>query len=156
MKHTESRARNASIREFIVAGGTVPDACKQFKVRPGTVYDAIVGVKPQHEFSRRQRREIADFMKDALNTVESAAKHFGVDVHYVYKSCSEHGVKYRNNVKAIPNPNSFAIMRELWGGKNQADVAREFGVTYQRVQQILNAAIDGGWHELKKCKRGAK
>lgn len=106
-----------------------------------------------HDDKRIRRQVVAEYLRNPAHTKQMACEKFGVSLTYVKIACTEHSVNFG---KPIPSPNSFAVMRELWNGKTQSDVARELGITRQRVEQICKAAIEGGWIELKKCKRGAK
>lgn len=104
-----------------------------------------MGKAPTHSEAATLRGYIAMCAKDY--GVSAAARQFAVSMQTVRNACREHGVVVdrANNVKKIASATTFVILKKLLDGVSQADLAREFKVSRQRVSEIKCAAVEAGF-----------
>jgi len=97
-----------------------------------------------HE-ARAERRE-AMAQCAAARGVHAAAAEFKVTTQTVSVACKEFKVtplRTQSNKTRAPKT-SFAMLKRLLDGKSQVEIAAEFKVQRQRVNQIAQAALDAG------------
>jgi len=86
-------------------------------------------------------------------SINDAAKHFGVCPSTVVNACRSYEANVKNRSFKGVQVNSFAIVKSLLEGKTEVEVAEEFGISHQRVNQLRMQAVAGGWTELQKKNR---
>lgn len=93
---------------------------------------------------RRQRRErIAKWAAD--NGVADASRKFGVSTGIVYESCAEFGLTAMRINRNGQGKKQFQILKRLIDGMNGQEIADQFGVTRQWVNQVKIAAKEAGF-----------
>ena len=104
-----------------------------------------MGIAPTHSEAATLRGHIARCAKDY--GVSAAARQFAVSMQTVRNACREHGVVVdrANNVKPIAAATTFVILKQLLDGVRQADIAKQFKVSRQRVSEIKVAAVAAGF-----------
>lgn len=149
--------RRSQIAEYLMTGVTLAEAAKKFGVSVTTAWVAqrqhLEGLPeyPAHT-SRRQRAkhrvQIARFVKSGHSLME-AAQRFGVALVTVEHACREHlgwvpahAVHRRQRGPKYWAPRSLQALALLQGGKlNQSEIARQLGLSRERVRQVAKKAI---------------
>ena len=97
-----------------------------------------------HEARRKRRLELVNDLRKGMSDEEAARK---------YRMGASYVTILRRMIGGLPmqNQNSlsvstFAILKHIVDGMSQADVARKFGVTRQRVSRIAVQARKAGWN----------
>lgn len=94
-----------------------------------------------------------------------AAAHAGVSYHYVASFSRRFGVKFRKNKRgpkpSIANERSFDMRLMYESGKTLHEIGQQYGITRERVRQILTRdfgirAKDGGKAEQGRVRRRNK
>ncbi len=96
-----------------------------------------------------RRQAIAKALADGVS-VSKLAEKFGVSQLWINAIGRSTGITLHGNKTPA---NTFAILKTLLGGGGVVEAAKKHGVTYQRVQQIRDKAIDGGFTELTQTKK---
>jgi transposase-like protein len=90
-----------------------------------------------------RRRKMAEEVKGGATLAEAAAK-FGMSSAVARRACRDHGVEIPKTERQ-PVPRTMQILAALlYTKKGFARIAREFGVTRQRVEAISKAAAANG------------
>lgn len=93
---------------------------------------------------RQQRNEsILEYAKQ--HGIAEAAKQFDVSYSSAYGVCRTAGVKLPRRVNATASLSTYGILKKLLDGQRQADIARDFNVSRQRVEQIQRKAEEAGF-----------
>ena len=98
-----------------------------------------------HKDAKRRRKAIAQWRRKHKATVHDTARQFGVSVGLVRDACKENGyrVKY---ARPLPDLSTYVALRRLFLDRaTMSAVARELGVTRQRIYTIKQRAISAGW-----------
>lgn len=99
---------------------------------------------------RRARREaIARDIKDGM-TVAAASTSYGLSVQTILDACKENGVSVSYKQRKCVTSDSYAVLKMLLDGKQDARIAEKFNISRQRVHLIKLAAIAGGFTELQR------
>lgn len=125
---------------------TVSDAMIAFNCSRSTVTNACMahGVT-QLSKPAMFRRQIAQWVKDNNASISEATLNFQTSRNRVGQACKENGIVPRSEVNDYDPPvsrSNFEILLLLMQGYSQADIAREFGISRQRVEQIQKRAIE--------------
>lgn len=95
--------------------------------------------------SMKEREAIAIWVRDNKATVDDAVKHFQTSRRRVKRILLENGVVARDKEFVTPVPRSnFEILACMMQGSRDTDIANEFCVSKQRVEQIRRAAERAG------------
>jgi transposase-like protein len=92
---------------------------------------------------RAARRAAVAAAVRAGKGIEQTARHFGVSPTTVMACCKEFGVT-PSHCPHRSAPTTLAIIAALQLGGRKSDVARQFNVSRQRIQQISNKAREAG------------
>jgi transposase-like protein len=120
-------ARFGARKKFVVK------ACREFRVT----------VPFSHEHRRAQRREMARMVRSG-QTVKDVAAQFGVSQHLVVRGCRESGVRLtRGRPKGYyldRGEGATKVTHSRWQAtdwrQRDADIARRYGVSRERVRQV--------------------
>jgi transposase len=100
-----------------------------------------------------RRRAIAAYVA-AGNSTQQAAVHFGVGLPTVRNACNEFRTEYpRENGNSIQIP-PLKVVVEIVKGKADSDIAKQFGLSRQRVYQVRKKVAESGL--LKVCAKSGK
>lgn len=125
------KSMNEVATEFGTSEAIVRAACVQHMVR----YPRRKrGPKSKVE----QRKPLAEAVRSGKSVAE-VAKAFGQPYHAVRTACREQNVKLITS-----NVGAMKILAGLISGKHQSEVARELGVSRQRVSQVAQDAEKSG------------
>lgn len=104
-----------------------------------------MGVTQSHSDAATRRGHIVAYVRE--HGVSAAARQFAVSVQTVRNACREHDVVVdrATNVKLIAAATTFLILKQLLDGRRQADIARQFRISRQRVFEIKSAAVAAGF-----------
>lgn len=104
-----------------------------------------MGKAPSHSEAATRRAHIARYAQE--HGSGEAARQFEVSMQTVRNSCREYKVVLdrENNCTSLASAQSFVILKQLLDGVRQADLAKQFKVTRQRVSQIKCAAVAAGF-----------
>ncbi|WP_413936347.1 hypothetical protein [Nitrospira sp. BLG_1] len=95
-----------------------------------------------HEERRIRRKQIASDVLAGKKPSE-VCKKYQCSSAYAYDACREHGVPYRCYEQK--NPSTLKIAKLLLDGFGQSDVARQLGVTRQRIGQVAKKMREVGF-----------
>lgn len=166
MSHAERKARRREmvklVRMKLRAGGSaaaIDEVAAQFGVHPRTVLIACreAKVKPpgRREERRNRRREMAEMVRAKLkhggsgSAVDEVAMEFKVRLPIVRTACREAGIELprRRSPRQSQLPTkTLSIIAEIVAcpKKTLSEIARERGISRQRVFQIKSAAEANG------------
>ena len=91
-----------------------------------------------HKEARARRARIAK-LGETMGTLEIAEK-LGVSRAYVYQTLAREGIPSKK-----PNGRAFCILRRLLDGDRGIDIASEYGISRQRVNQVKVEAEKAGF-----------
>lgn len=145
LSHAERRERRRLIANHVSEHGLV-SASKEFKASLSLVRVAAkeFGVKIPSLDRMARINSVAKYA--AEHGVSSACLKFGVSVSHVYTSLRETGIdlpdlppKYRNKVCR------YRVLKLILDGRSYSDIARELGVSRQRISQYAQMAEKAGF-----------
>lgn len=122
----------------------VAKASEKFGCSPATAYNACRAkdVRPP-SYPYLKSKEVVDWMIANKATVAEATNHFKVSAASVRRYCEVLGHKPAEAEYHVPvSLSNFEILAALICGYNQSQIAREYGISSQRVQQIQARATD--------------
>lgn len=94
-----------------------------------------------HKARAERRKQIAEYASE--HGRNAAATHFGVTVHLVAHAMQQHNISAGTG--RPPNTSTFRILKMLLDGVPGATIARDTGLTRQRIDQIKRAAKEAGF-----------
>jgi hypothetical protein len=99
---------------------------------------------------RRERREriLAEIV--AGKGISYLCKKYGLSVATISEVARANGHYFEYTPPSHVHP--FIVLRKLLGGQNAASIAREHGVSRERIRQIKNEAVAAGF-KIGKAKR---
>lgn len=106
------------------------------------------GVKMSGAIRQERRKAIAAYVDAGHSHVEAAAK-FGCSTGLVGNAVSEYGTKKRE-VKKTDQTDLFKIAAMFVLGRMDADIAKEIGISRERVGQLRNDAEAAGFFAALK------
>lgn len=154
LSHEERTARRYDIAEYVKEHGLFK-AMKKFQVSRQMVEGACnehdVKIKEiiSHADRKKQREVAAELCR--TKTLSVVCTETGMSEAIVRCACKEFGVELMKEPKKAPHGlkvNSFRILRMLLNGKRQADIAREFNVSRQFVEQVRDRGVEAGFEFL--------
>lgn len=95
------------------------------------------------EQRRKRRAKIAKFCEN--HTIKEAAEKFEVSVVMVSRSCEENSVTPKPSQVKNASVQTLKILREVMDGVPQNQVSVKYGISRQRVNQIISRARKAGW-----------
>ncbi len=151
LSHEERTVRRYDIAEYVKEHGLFK-AMKKFQVCRQTVEDACaehdVKIKEiiSHAERKKQREAAAELCR--TKTLSEVCAETGMSDASVRSACKEFGVELKKEPKKAPHglgTNSFGILKLLLDGKRQVDIAREFNVSRQFVEQVRDKGLKAGF-----------
>jgi DNA-binding CsgD family transcriptional regulator len=141
-----SRAKRAkAMADAVRRGKSTFDVAAEYGKSEATVRMACVQHKIDYPRRKRgakskveERKPLAEAVRNGRTAAE-VAREYGVSYHTVLIACREQGVNLMTK-----NVGSMRILAGMISGKRQAAVARELGVTKQRVSQVVQDAENAG------------
>lgn len=150
LNQEQRRERRHNMALQVAQGKSVEDVAFVFGVTPDTVRVACKEFRAifrlSHEERRLRRARIASAIAEG-QSMDQVRETFRVSAEFVAAACREHKVlipgRKRGRPAQIP---AFQILGWLIAhpSRSQADAARHFGVTRQRIEQIARAAVAAG------------
>lgn len=124
------------------------DACKVFGCSRHTVANAcqVFDVVAKNK-SAMKRMAMAEWIKDKDASGSEASHHFGVSRATILLACAEHGVKLAIEPSKFDPPvprSNFEVLAFLLQGYTQTQIAKEIGVSRQRIEQVQKQATLAG------------
>ena len=149
-ERTEAAKRKNARRERIVETmrrvGKVSAAAKELGMSSAAVYSAclqagvsVLDITREHRAVRN--RELAEYAEE--HGAPAACKRFGVPVTTVRDACAELGIRAASVKAASPGSTVRMVSLIMQGGTNRS-VAKEVGVTHQRVSQVRRECLTYG------------
>lgn len=151
LSHEERTARRYDIAEYVKEHGLFK-AMKKFQVSRQMVEGACneneVPIKEiiSHAERKKQREAAAELCR--TKTLSDVCTETKLSEAIVRAACKEFGVEFVKEPKKAPHglkTNSFSILRMLLEGKRQVDIAREFNVSRQFVEQVRDKGVAAGF-----------
>jgi len=151
LSHEERTARRYDIAEYVKEHGLFK-AMKKFQVSRQTVevacaeHDVKIKEIISHAERKKQREVAAELCR--TKTLSEVCDQTGLSEQSVRSACKEFGVELKAEPKKAPyglGTNSFRILRMLLDGKRQVDIAREFNVSRQFVEQVRDKGLKAGF-----------
>ena len=145
MTHAERRQRRLACAEAMKAGMTKTAARKKFGYCNSAVYDIMreYGIHVISHAQREERRKKAARLISEGATPAEAAEQVQIPVATVMRACKQYGVSCKRS--QITHASSFQILRMLLDGRHPRELAIEYGISRQRVDQIRDKAKFAGF-----------
>lgn len=146
MTHEERHARREQIRERVEAGERVDDLAKEFKLSKGSVLACC----PSPKIEKNRRREAVRQRLIAGEKAGDLAIEFGLSKTYVLQCCPhakrvQPPQRSRRRPGTLLSSRTYLICAALWNtSRTLEDIAGEFEISCQRVQQIYSSAREAG------------
>jgi len=151
LSHEDRTARRYEIAEYVKEHGLFK-AMKKFQVSRQTVETACnehdVKIKEiiSHAERREQRKAAAELCK--TKPISEVCVETGLSDSVVRLACKEFCVEFVKEPRKAPHGlkiSSFRILKLLLDGKRQVDIAREFNVSRQFVEQVRDRGVAAGF-----------
>ena len=145
MTHAERRQKRAACAEAMKAGMTPEKAAKKFSYSNQTAYNIRYefGIGVVRHTEREARRKRAAELVAQGDTPAEAADKTAVPVTVVQAACRQHGVSCKRITPT--HASTFKILRMLLDGRHPRELAIEYGISRQRVDQIRDKAREAGF-----------
>lgn len=145
MTHKDRYRRRQQMAAQIRSGKSIAEVANLFGVCADTVRTSCYEFKPAlpHRERYQRRKAMASLVADGYVVGDVAAR-FGVTSETVRNACQQHQTRIRPQPK-LPAVSSFQILFHLTQSETQSSVARAFGVTHQRVEQIARQGAEAGF-----------
>ena len=142
MTHAERRRRREEIAAAVQAGETPAEVAYRFGVTQSLVSRACEGLGlPRRQGGKARRAEAAAAVAAGESPKDVAARYDRV-LDWVHRSCWEAGVPYRTGNSV--GLSTYRIIAALLRGERQVDIARQFGMSRQRVGQVREHCLAAG------------
>lgn len=128
------------------AGCTPSEICKRYFCTPTTITTALNRVTGIDGTERRNieiKRIITEIEKMEHCTTQEAREKLGVSSYLIHRAFKKFG-RPANCIPENPSPGQMRILNLLLKGKKQVDVAKELGLSRERVRQVASRAMEAG------------
>jgi transposase len=155
LSHEERTARRYDLAEYVKEHGLFK-AMKKFQVCRQTVegacaeHDVPIREIINHAERKKQREAAAELCR--TKTLSEVCTETWLSDATVRAACREFGVELKKEPKKEPKKaphglktRSFAILKLLLDGNRQVDIAREFDVSRQYVEQVRDKGVEAGF-----------
>jgi transposase len=151
LSHEDRVARRYDIAEYVKEHGLFK-AMKKFQVSRQTVEGACAehDVKIKEIISHAERKKQREAAAELCRTkpLSVVCTETGLSEASVRGACKEFAVEFVKEPKKAPHglkTRSFAILKLLLDGNRQVDIAREFNVSRQFVEQVRDRGLEAGF-----------